>query len=247
MTIEVCQFLPWDTAFFGRRIARINGHQLDEQRLRQILAWCSARQIECLYFLAEAHDPHTVRLAEEHRFRFVDIRLTLQAQLGKQTAQAEPPASGMTVRLCQAADLPALRQIARSAYTDSRYYADDCFTEEQRSAFYETWITKSCEGYADAVLVAEEARQVLGYVSCSLTPGKPSGQIGLVGVASDAQGRGVGRLLLDAALRWFGEHGAQEVVVVTQGRNVPAQRLYQRSGFVTMSVQLWYHKWFIEC
>jgi ribosomal protein S18 acetylase RimI-like enzyme len=33
------------------------------------------------------------------------------------------------------------------------------------------------------------------------------------------------------------------VSVVTQGRNVAAQRLYQRAGFVTASTQLWYHRW----
>jgi len=32
--------------------------------------------------------------------------------------------------------------------------------------------------------------------------------------------------------------------VVTQGRNLAAQRLYQRNGFVTASLQLWYHRWF---
>jgi len=33
------------------------------------------------------------------------------------------------------------------------------------------------------------------------------------------------------------------VTVVTQGLNVPAQRLYQKSGFLVSSVYLWYHLW----
>ena len=32
--------------------------------------------------------------------------------------------------------------------------------------------------------------------------------------------------------------------VVTQGRNIAGQRLYQRCGFLTRSVELWYHKWY---
>jgi ribosomal protein S18 acetylase RimI-like enzyme len=31
--------------------------------------------------------------------------------------------------------------------------------------------------------------------------------------------------------------------VVTQGRNIASQRLYQKHGFVTQSIQLWYHRW----
>jgi hypothetical protein len=31
--------------------------------------------------------------------------------------------------------------------------------------------------------------------------------------------------------------------VVTQARNVPAQRLYQKCGFITRSVELWFHRW----
>jgi hypothetical protein len=34
------------------------------------------------------------------------------------------------------------------------------------------------------------------------------------------------------------------VLVVTQGRNYAAQRLYQRNQFRTCEVQLWYHKWY---
>ena len=37
---------------------------------------------------------------------------------------------------------------------------------------------------------------------------------------------------------------ARRITVVTQGRNARAQRLYQRAGFVTESVRLWFHRWF---
>jgi hypothetical protein len=32
---------------------------------------------------------------------------------------------------------------------------------------------------------------------------------------------------------------------VTQGRNLAAQRLYQRTGFLIRDLQLWYHKWYL--
>jgi dTDP-4-amino-4,6-dideoxy-D-galactose acyltransferase len=93
------------------------------------------------------------------------------------------------------------------------------------------------------VLVAELDKQPVGYISCHLLD-QAKGQIGLCGVSKESQGKGIGLLLVSASLRWFVDHGVQRATVVTQGRNCKAQRLYQRCGFLTQSVQLWFHKWF---
>ena len=111
-------------------------------------------------------------------------------------------------------------------------------------ALYETWIRRSCEGYADAVLVAETGGGPAGYITCHLSGSPPAGSIGLVGVGGDARGAGTGTTLVGAAIEWFQGRGVQEVSVVTQGRNLAAQRLYQRAGFRIQAVELWYHKWF---
>ena len=39
MNSEPCQFLEWDTEFFGHRIARINGTHLDAPRMNASLEW----------------------------------------------------------------------------------------------------------------------------------------------------------------------------------------------------------------
>jgi ribosomal protein S18 acetylase RimI-like enzyme len=145
-------------------------------------------------------------------------------------------------------DLPALQDMARKGFRDTRFYYDPCFPVERCDALYETWITRSCsEDFADVVIVADLDSRPVGYITCRLSDDKMRGQIGLVGVAASAQGRGVGRQLVRESLNWFAQRGVEVVDVVTQGRNVPAQRLYQSAGFVTHTVQLWYHKWFIDC
>jgi dTDP-4-amino-4,6-dideoxy-D-galactose acyltransferase len=82
-----------------------------------------------------------------------------------------------------------------------------------------------------------------GYITCQLV-NEQTGQIGLLGVDVTAQGRGGGRRLVTMALDWFAAKGVTRVIVVTQGRNIRAQRLYQKCGFMTASLQLWYHRWF---
>jgi dTDP-4-amino-4,6-dideoxy-D-galactose acyltransferase len=136
-----------------------------------------------------------------------------------------------------------LRSIARISHRDSRFYYDAGFPDSRCDALYEVWIERSSSGWADAVLVADVDGTAAGYVTCHLAP-SGEGSIGLLAVAPEFQGRKLGAQLTGAALEYFRVNEKQEVTVVTQGRNLRSQRLYQRSGFITSSVQLWYHKWF---
>jgi dTDP-4-amino-4,6-dideoxy-D-galactose acyltransferase len=241
-TPALCEYLAWDSAFFGRRIARVIPDRLNREQVPLILAWCQAEQIDCLYFLAAADDAATVRLAEAAAFHFVDTRLTLARD---QAAEADdrPAPNQEGIRPATLADIPALRAIARESHHDTRFYYDGNFAPAQCDALYATWIEKSCRGDAAVVFVAEGAGQPVGYLSCHL-PEPHRGQIGLLAVSAAAQGRGLGHRLLQTALHWFAQAGTGPVAVVTQGRNIPAQRLYQRYGFRTQAVQLWYHRWF---
>jgi dTDP-4-amino-4,6-dideoxy-D-galactose acyltransferase len=202
--------------------------------------WCRSQQIDCLYFLADVSDRETIRLAEDHYFRLVDIRATFEIRL---PASLQPSCKPGMIRLWRPDDLPELKGIARASHVDSRFYFDSNFPPAARKALYETWIEKSCHGYADVVFVAELNSRPSGYISCHLRS-HGTGQIGLTGVAAHARGQGLGRQLVLAALRWFAASQVKAVSVVTQGRNVRAQRLYQRFGFTTHSIQLWYHRWF---
>ncbi len=236
------QLLEWDSEFFGCRIARLCLSRLTEQSLPKISKWCAVNHIDCLYFLAEADDPTTVSLAEANGFRFVDVRLTLSRRIGG-SSQKERAQSRSVIRACGPGDVAALRAIARVSYRSSRFYFDPSFPADLCDALYETWIEKSCDGYADEVLVAEIEGQVAGYLSCVVV-GDKLGQIGLLGVGPEWRGMGVGAHLVDESLGWFEGRGLDRVQVVTQARNRSAQRLYQRNGFLTESVQLWYHKWY---
>ena len=239
---QLCRFLEWDSRFFGFRIARCQANRLTPANISRIEEWCEQQQVQCLYFLADSSDPATGNLAARHGFRFVDIRLTLERDLGDRPSRAgmAPP-----IHLSKKEDVDDLAAIARSSHTDSRFYFDTRFPRERCDTLYDTWLRKSClEGYANAVLVAEQDLRPVGYISCTVTDGV--GQIGLIGVADSARGRGHGSRLVRSALAWFEQNQASRIRVVTQGRNVQAQRLYQHCGFITASVELWHHRWLDE-
>jgi len=241
-----CEQLPWDSEFFHCRIGKVRGDTLREDDIWEIEQWSRSEHNAGLYFLARANCPITVQTAQNHGFELVDIRITLEHSMLNSRDVVNPPLPPNTViRLARSEDLADLQAIARTAHVDSRFFSDSHFPRRLAEDLYTTWVTLEFEGRAKRVLVAvSPADRALGYVTCHVDSNRASGQIGLSGVSSEARGKGIGSNLVLAALDWFAGQGAQKVAVVTQGKNIAAQRLYQRCGFVTQDLQLWYHKWF---
>lgn len=241
-----CDLLPWDAEFFGLRIARVIGNTLTPELAGQIDEWCRSNRIQGLYFLSRADDPATIKTAEQHGFGLVDIRVTLARSLINSDAPPRSsPLPGVRIRPVQSDDLPGLQMLARTGHLDTRFFSDSHFTRQRAEDLYSTWITLDSGGRAQIVFVADTTGQSpSGYVSCYLDSTRLKGQIGLIGVAPEVRGQGIGKSLVQAAVDWFQNQGAREVTVVTQGKNQAALRLYQKCGFLSHNVELWYHKWY---
>ena len=54
---------------------------------------------------------------------------------------------------------------------------------------------------------------------------------------------GFGSKLMQCSINFLFEKKINKIFVVTQGRNLIAQRLYQKNGFVIKNTEIWYHKW----
>ncbi len=239
---ELLQLLPWDTEFFSCRIARVCGEAMNTEQAAQINEWCRRNKIRAVYFLARADDPATIHVAERHGFGLVDIRMTFEQELAGSLQNGA--VENFEVRPFQPGDLPGLQTLARASHRETRFFSDRNFSRQRAEDLYSTWITAEALGRAQMVLVAATGHRPVGYLSCHYDSVRREGQIGLVGVNSGVRGRGIGKKLVQTALDWFKAQGARHVTVVTQGNNQAAQRLYQRCGFLSRDVRLWYHKWY---
>jgi len=238
-------YLPWDSSFFAKRIGRVLPTTVCNQKVTEAIAWAATNQIDCLYFLCDTTDAASVKAVEAHGFHLVDIRVTKERAMAA-LAEVTPSWDESRVRTATQADIPILKALARVSHGDSRFCVDKNFGPDRGSDLFEEWIEKSCNGWADAVLVASYKGRPAGYISChGDTP--QLGRIGLLAVADEAQRQRFGVALVEAALAWFKQREVARVSVVTQGRNIIAQRLYERCGFRTHAVQLWYHHWHSEC
>lgn len=220
---ETCRIAHHDSRFWGVVCAQIYDPTVDNHG------------IEFGQLLLDASDVIGIQMSEDCGFRATDIRVTLDRPLNRR-----PPILIEEIRPAEPTDLEALVRIARESHRITRFYADPGFPDERCHDYYEGWIRNSVDGWADQVLVAGVGP--VGYVTVHLEGDTAS--IGLIAVDERLRGQGVGQRLCHGAFRWAQAAGATRMTVVTQGRNIAAQRLFQRCGFLTRSTEVWMHRWF---
>lgn len=238
-------YLTWDSQFFERRIGQLPQPPQDRAGWGAVDADARKQGLECVYLLVDIQDHPTIAAAQQAGFSMVDIRLTLGREITGEAIPIPKLPQGASLRAATPDDLPRLQQIARQSHTDTRFFSDTHFDPTRSAEMYAVWIASYLEEDENVIVwTAVQDGDPQGYLTCRVTG--QSGRIGLVGLAPRARGKGLGTALLMAGLDWFAGRGALQVEVVTQGRNLPAQRLYQRGGFLSTRVQLWFHKWYAE-
>ncbi len=94
-------------------------------------------------------------------------------------------------------------------------------------------------------LLAVDDGEAVGLLSYALTPGlfhaADSGLIELLMVTGARRGEGIGRRLVETALRRFEEAGCAEASVSTGEGNETAQRIYRGAGLTESSLLLERH------
>ena len=240
------ELLEWDTVFFSLPIGRITANRLDDAGISIILDEAHRVGLRCLYFEADPNDLATVTAVEKNNFHLVDVRVVLEYPFNNHPAPLARYAihPDLVVTPAVASDLPLLENITEEISQFSRYTFDHNFKSGENKRLYRLWIRNSYNGFADVVYVARwggNCESAVGLVACVME--KDIGHIQLAGVHHTHHQKGVGTGLVQTALDWAKSCGAQKMQVVTQARNVPAQRLYQQMGFFTRSMTLYYHKW----
>jgi ribosomal protein S18 acetylase RimI-like enzyme len=241
--------LDWDTDFFGARMGAIvpqsrtrssvtsdNAREasLLERQLLTVLRKADLEGFAHVILRVAAEDLPLAWAAERSGLRLVDI--AVDSSFSLEPAALPDPDPAVLIRPANPDDVPRLREIAGQAFVFSRFAADPYFSSAQVVAFYEQWMTNLCAGLAEVVLVCEQDRRVIGFVSCALD--NQEGRIPLIAADASVRRHGIGRGLIVGALRWFLREGASIVRVKTQATNYPALALYHRAGFLMSRTEL---------
>ncbi len=118
---------------------------------------------------------------------------------------------------------------------DSRQMFDDLVALDH-AAFPWLWWNSRAE-FLDYVaspgvevqVAYDESGQMLAYIGT--TRFRTWGHLDRIAVASDLQGRGIGRIALDHAVTSLANGGARQIALSTQASNLRSRRLYEAYGF----------------
>jgi ribosomal protein S18 acetylase RimI-like enzyme len=151
-----------------------------------------------------------------------------------------------TIRRADRRDLPALGRLGalllrtHHGFDAHRFMAPGDRPEQGYAWFLGTQLERDDV----VILVAERQERVLGYAYAGIEPQSwkelrdEAGFIHDVIVDPEVRGSGMGRALVDAAVRWLAGRGMPRVVLWTASRNMGAHRLFGRLGFRDTMIEM---------
>jgi ribosomal protein S18 acetylase RimI-like enzyme len=100
------------------------------------------------------------------------------------------------------------------------------------------WLDESLAGVA---FVAAEGEMIVGFVTVTERKhftGVAEAYVGELAVTEEAEGRGVGRALMDGAEAWARERGLERISLDTGAANDGARGFYARLGYTETDIRL---------
>lgn len=180
-----------------------------------------------------ADRPDDAAALARHGFRIVDTNVQL-------TRAPRAAAAAPRCRLARPADEPAVRAIAGSGFSQTRFHLDSRIPKADANRVKEEWAANYFRGKrGEWLVVAEDAEGVCGFNLVLRTP-RDSLVVDLIAVAERGRRRGFGAELMEfAASECLGRPA--EVAVGTQVANVNSLGLYVKLGFRPVNATYVFH------
>ena len=236
MTSDSYSLLPFDTELFGFPVAEA---RVGAACLPHAVAAAADGGVRLVYWRCGVDDVDGAARAVALGGREVDHRLQYRRAVAPSDERTPDPEIVVYPRPDPSDDLRAL---AYESGRLSRFKVDSRVPDAVFTRLYDVWLERSCQGLlADRVIVYPDADAPRAFTSVRAR--SAVAEVGLVAVDRELRGRGIGRRLVASTIAYAAAAGASAIDVVTQGANVEARALYERSGFVLHEALRTFHLW----
>jgi len=225
--------LVWDSNFFGFRVGRVEIQTEDESRALASQKKLLMKDYDLIYvfsnhglFFADSD----AKLVDEKKVYTISDNFCLEEDSNVVFWDKE---WGVTKDLLSLA-------LVSGGY--SRFKLDERFPSGSYERLYSIWIEQSVNhSIATEVFCYMVDNTPKGLVTLDIKEGK--GTIGLVAIHEDFQHKGIGSIMMRHVINYAQQRQCKTLSVATQLKNIPACRLYEKSGFVVDSVSDIWHWW----
>lgn len=232
-------YLPWDSINFGYKVALLSAGIHDELELDATLKVLQNRNYRLAYFFLPTDHKLNTHVRGFNGL-LVDQKITYQKQISK--TQGLIKGNNRIIPYYSTLPLQSVIDLAIESGKYSRFRTDPNFRNNEFEILYRKWILKSIKKQAAfEVLICLDEYVPVGLIT--LVNKKGMGDIGLVAVDKNYQGRGIGVALMRSAEALFMKNLFFNIQVVTQKQNLAACKLYEKCGFSETSLVNVYHFW----
>ncbi len=235
------RIVEWDSAFFGLPIARLDA--LDGFSYEQISTTLNnlrSNDFKLLYLFAKQEDQKTFDNAVRAGGSPMGSRVVFMMNIkDRKKTKEESRIIEYNHRVVES----ELLKLALLSGAHSRFNLDENLPKGSFERLYETWISRSVKReIAQNVLVHHSPMdQITGLIT--LGRADQVGDIGLLSVDPQFQGKSIGTKLINEAVNYFIGQNLSQLQVVTQGNNKAAVNFYTRLGFHKESEYNIFHFW----
>ena len=225
--------LHWDSEFFNLKIGKFESQNLTLPLLMNLFEFKKKENYNLIYLFTKTVEDDAAEELEKKHLYPVDEKVVFSKKVSNQNFLPE------NIQLYFEPLDQSLLNLALLSGHKSRFKTDNRLNHKFES-LYTLWIQKSITGeMADAVFVAQTDNKIEGFVT--LKQNNYHGQIGLIAVSPEAQGKGIGSKLMQAADYWYWKNNLKTCSVVTQLANTEACKLYEKNGYREETVELVFH------
>jgi GNAT superfamily N-acetyltransferase len=242
--------VPWDAEILGLPIYELAllGETPREQAEEGLERWLAERRGDgrsLVYSRTRWEDLEVARRLGRAQFYPLESTVNVSVSLGRFEEPLGRAPRAIRLRDAEDRDLPALKEIARTAFSADRYHQDPHIPAGRADERFARWIERALEG-GEPVFSWEESRtgEVLGFFHLRpLTP--QSVDLSLAAVKRSLRGSGLGAWMYQEVLRECRKRGFERALTRVSLGNLDVLNLYARLGFFFCQSVLTWH-WFGE-
>ena len=218
--------LSWDSDFLGLKIGRLHCEQAEE--LLEFLPGIKYAKYQLVYVFSD-----TAIDVQPENCRLLDVggQVTYYKSIEETSRSKGPAHPDDTIGLYQGLqENEALLQLAFLSGHLSRFRVDPWLPSGSFERLYRRWLHNNLENRESSrVYIAGSCEDPEGILTATWRQGH--GTIDLLAVREDAQGKGIGSILLGHIENEAIRFNTNQLYVKTQMTNGAARRTYERNGY----------------